>query len=120
MLCFTDCSVEVLVGFDVSTQDIFRGQTNLQSKMSAILQRISKMAPISCLAGQTPSVQVGMLAMDSASEPVQLDFTENADELFESFRALQNRGPFVLDGKTISAYSNRFKIRQDKTVKVGY
>ncbi|XP_054871199.1 uncharacterized protein col6a3 isoform X6 [Amphiprion ocellaris] len=112
------CNIEVLVGFDVSAQNIFSAQTNLQSKMGAILRRISKMAPISCSAGQIPSIQVGMLAMDSASEPVQLDFTDNADELFEAFRALRSRGPFVLNGKTISAYTNRLKIRQDSTVKV--
>ncbi|XP_026001326.1 uncharacterized protein col6a3 isoform X2 [Astatotilapia calliptera] len=111
-------NIEVLVGFDVSAQNIFSSQTNLQSKMEAILQRISKMASISCSDGQIPSVQVGMLAMDSASEPVQLDFTTNPDELFEAFRALRSRGPFVLNGKTISAYTNRFKVRQDDTVKV--
>ncbi|KAG7502874.1 collagen alpha-3(VI) chain isoform X3 [Solea senegalensis] len=114
----TTCSVEVLVGFDVNAQNIFSAQTNLQSKMGAILQRISKMAAISCSSGQIPSVQVGMLAMDSGSEPVQLDFTTNADELFEAFRALRSRGPFVLNGKTISAYTNRFKTRQDNAVKV--
>ncbi|XP_070832692.1 collagen alpha-3(VI) chain-like, partial [Chaetodon trifascialis] len=112
------CSIEVLVGFDVNAQNIFSAQTNLQSKMGAILQRISKMASISCSSGQIPSVQVGILAMDSASEPVQLDFTDNADELFEAFRALRSRGPFVLNGKTISAYTNRFKTRQDNVVKV--
>ncbi|XP_050928851.1 collagen alpha-3(VI) chain [Lates calcarifer] len=112
------CSIEVLVGFDVSAQNIFSAQTNLQSKMGAILQRISKMAAISCSSGQIPSVQVGMLAMDSASEPVQLDFTDNADKLLEDFKALRNRGPFVLNGKTISAYTNRFKTRQDNVVKV--
>ncbi|XP_056145051.1 collagen alpha-3(VI) chain-like isoform X2 [Lampris incognitus] len=112
------CSVEVLVGFDVSSQNIFAAQTNLQSKMGAILQRISKMTAISCSSGQTPSVQVGMLAMDSASEPVQLDFTDNADQLFESFRGLRSRGPYLFNGKTITAYTNRFKSRQDNVVKV--
>lgn len=120
MLCFTVCNIEVLVGFDVNAQNIFSAQTNLQSKMGAILQRISKMAAISCTSGQIPSVQVGMLAMDSASEPVQLDFTDNADELFEAFRALRTRGPFLLNGKTISAYTNRFKTRQDNAIKVVY
>ncbi|KAF7214544.1 transcript variant X1 [Nothobranchius furzeri] len=112
------CNVEVLVGFDVSAQNIFTAQTNLQSKMGAILQRISNMASISCSGGQEPTVQVGLLAMDSASQPVQLDFTNNPNELFEDFRALRSRGPFVLDGKTIAAYNNRFKVRQDDTVKV--
>nr|XP_054590796.1 collagen alpha-3(VI) chain isoform X2 [Nothobranchius furzeri] len=112
------CNVEVLVGFDVSAQNIFTAQTNLQSKMGAILQRISNMASISCSGGQEPTVQVGLLAMDSASQPVQLDFTNNPNELFEDFRALRSHGPFVLDGKTIAAYNNRFKVRQDDTVKV--
>ncbi|XP_069388605.1 collagen alpha-3(VI) chain isoform X3 [Paralichthys olivaceus] len=112
------CNVEVLVGFDVSAQNIFSAQTNLQKKMDAILQRISKMAAISCSSGQIPSVQVGMLAVDSASEPVQLDFTNNANELFEAFKTMRSRGPFVLNGKTISAYTDRFKTRQDNVVKV--
>lgn len=107
------------MGFDVSAQNIFSAQPNLQSKMNSILQRISKMAAISCSSGQIPSVQVGILAMDSASEPVQLEFTDNADELFEAFRALRSRGPFVLNGRTISAYTNRFKGRQNNAIKVG-
>nr|XP_020475823.1 collagen alpha-3(VI) chain-like [Monopterus albus] len=123
-LCLTveeapkSCSIEVLVGFDVSAQNIFSAQTNLQRKMGAILQRISKMAAISCSSGQIPSVQVGMLAMDSASNAAHLDFTDHINELFDTFRALQNRGPFVLNGKTISAYIDRFKARQDNVVKI--
>lgn len=120
MLSFTACDIEVLVGFDVSAQNIFSVQTNLQSKMGGILQRISKMAAISCSSGQTPSVQVGILAMDSASEPVQLAFTDNADQLLEAFRGLRSRGPFVLNGRTITAYNNRFKTRQNNVVKVGF
>ncbi|XP_047198474.1 collagen alpha-3(VI) chain isoform X2 [Hippoglossus stenolepis] len=112
------CNVEVLVGFDVSAQNIFSAQTNLQKKMEYILNTISQMETISCSSGQIPSVQVGMLAVDSASEPVQLDFTNNAKELDVAFKALRSRGPFVLNGKTISAYTNRFKTRQDDVVKV--
>ncbi|KAM4559282.1 collagen alpha-3(VI) chain-like isoform 1-T1 [Odontesthes bonariensis] len=112
------CDIEVLVGFDVNAQNIFSAQTNLQSKMGAILQRISKLAPISCSGGQTPTVQVGMLALDSASEPVQLDFTNDPDQLLENFRALRNRGPFNFNAQTISTYINRFKVRQGNTVKV--
>ncbi|XP_068602082.1 collagen alpha-3(VI) chain [Brachionichthys hirsutus] len=112
------CDIEVLVGFDVSEQNIFSSQTNLQNKMGSILQRITNMASISCSSGQIPSVQVGILVLDATSQPVQLDFTGNADELFEGFRGLQNRGPFVLTGKTISAYTNRFNSRQNNVVKV--
>ncbi|XP_061923789.1 collagen alpha-3(VI) chain-like isoform X1 [Entelurus aequoreus] len=112
------CNLEVLVGFDVSAQNIFSAQTNLQSKMGAILQRISKMSTISCSSGQIPTIQIGMLAIDSAGQPVQLDFTDNSDKLFDDFRALRTRGPFVLTSKTISAYTDRFRTRQDNAVKV--
>uniref|UniRef100_A0A8C9ZQK9 Collagen type VI alpha 3 chain n=1 Tax=Sander lucioperca TaxID=283035 RepID=A0A8C9ZQK9_SANLU len=109
---------KVLVGFDVAAQNIFSAQTNLQKNMEAILKRIPKLAAISCSSGQIPSVQMGMLAMDSASEPVQLDFTDNAGELIGAFKALGSRGPFVLNGKTISAYTNRFKTRHEDVVKI--
>ncbi|MEQ2201545.1 hypothetical protein XENOCAPTIV_013978 [Xenoophorus captivus] len=58
-----------------------------------------------------------MLALDSASAPVQLDFMDNPDELFEAFRGLRSRGPFILNAQTISAYINRFRVRQPNTIK---
>ncbi|XP_051938851.1 collagen alpha-3(VI) chain isoform X16 [Hippocampus zosterae] len=112
------CNLEVLVGFDVSAQNIFSVQTNLLNKMAAILQRIAKMSTVSCSSGQIPSIQIGMLAIDSTGQPVQVDFSDNADKLLDAFRALRARGPFVLSGKTISAYTDRFRNRQDDTVKV--
>ncbi|KAL0964069.1 hypothetical protein UPYG_G00317950 [Umbra pygmaea] len=112
------CSLEVLVGFDVSSQNIFQAQTILESKMGAILQRITKMTGISCTSGQIPSIQVGILAMDAASEPVNLDFTDNADTLFKAFQALRTRGPYLLNSKTIAAYASRFKSRAADAVKV--
>uniref|UniRef100_A0A4W5KAN3 Collagen, type VI, alpha 3 n=1 Tax=Hucho hucho TaxID=62062 RepID=A0A4W5KAN3_9TELE len=114
----SSCILEVLVGFDVSSQNIFQAQRILESKMGAILQRITKMTGISCSSGQIPSIQVGILAMDTASEPVHLEFTDNADMLFEAFRALRNRGPYVLNAKTIAAYGSRFKSRAADAVKV--
>ena len=108
------------MGFDVSDQNIFEAQTNLKSKMGNILKRISKMDAVSCSSGQIPTVQVSIMGMDSASEPVILEFTDDDDELFGRFRGLQNRGPFFLNGRTISAYKNRLRTRQSDAVKVGY
>ncbi|XP_077071810.1 collagen alpha-3(VI) chain-like [Siphateles boraxobius] len=112
------CKLDVLVGFDVAAQNIFAAQRSLDSKVSAILQRITQMQPISCTSGQVPSIQVGMLAMDSASEPVQLDFTNRYTELLEPFKALRNRGPFVLNGATIKAYADRLKNQPSDSIKV--
>lgn len=120
-ICFptlAECKLDVLVGFDVSSQNIFAAQRLLETKVAAILQRIIQMQLISCTFDQAPSVQVGMLAMDSASEPVQLDFTNKYTDLLEPFKALRNRGPFVLNGATIKAYADRFKSRPSDTIKV--
>uniref|UniRef100_A0A673KH63 Collagen alpha-3(VI) chain-like n=1 Tax=Sinocyclocheilus rhinocerous TaxID=307959 RepID=A0A673KH63_9TELE len=113
-----ECKLDVLVGFDVASQNIFAAQRSLETKVNAILQRITQMQPISCTSGQVPSIQVGMLVMDSASEPVQLDFTNRYTELLGPFKALRNRGPFVLNGATIKAYADRFKSQPSDSVKV--
>uniref|UniRef100_A0A671K6S5 Collagen alpha-3(VI) chain-like n=1 Tax=Sinocyclocheilus anshuiensis TaxID=1608454 RepID=A0A671K6S5_9TELE len=113
-----ECKLDVLVGFDVAAQNIFAAQKTLETKVATILQRITQMQPISCTSGQVPLIQVGMLAMDSASEPVQLDFTNRYTELIEPFKALRNRGPFVLNGATIKAYADRFKSQPSDSVKV--
>uniref|UniRef100_A0A672Q042 Collagen type VI alpha 3 chain n=1 Tax=Sinocyclocheilus grahami TaxID=75366 RepID=A0A672Q042_SINGR len=113
-----ECKLDVLVGFDVASQNIFAAQRSLETKVAAILQRITQMQPISCTSGQVPSIQVGMLVMDSASEPVQLDFTNRYKELLEPFKALRNRGPFVLNGATIKAYADRFRSQPSDSVKV--
>uniref|UniRef100_A0A671SWJ1 Collagen, type VI, alpha 3 n=1 Tax=Sinocyclocheilus anshuiensis TaxID=1608454 RepID=A0A671SWJ1_9TELE len=113
-----ECKLDVLVGFDVASQNIFAAQRSLETKVAAILQRITQMQPISCTSGQVPSIQVGMLVMDSASEPVQLDFTNRYTELLGPFKALRNRGPFVLNGATIKAYADRFKSQPSDSVKV--
>lgn len=112
------CKLDVLVGFDVAAQNIFAAQRSLETKMAAILQRITQIQSISCTSGQAPSIKVGMLAMDSASEPVQLDFTNRYTEILEPFRALRNRGPFVLNGATIKAYADRLKNQPTDSVKV--
>uniref|UniRef100_A0A8C2G8I8 Collagen type VI alpha 3 chain n=1 Tax=Cyprinus carpio TaxID=7962 RepID=A0A8C2G8I8_CYPCA len=113
-----ECKLDVLVGFDVASQNIFAAQRSLETKVTSILQRITQMQPISCTSGQVPSIQVGMLAMDSASEPVQLDFTNRYTELLEPFKALRNRGPFVLNGATMKAYADRFKSQPSDSVKI--
>ncbi|KAK1789110.1 hypothetical protein P4O66_015054 [Electrophorus voltai] len=112
------CNLDVLVGFDVSSPNIFMGQRSLESKISAILQRITQMRSVSCSSDQAPSVQVGMLAMDSAFEPMYLDFTDSHTQLTEAFKNLRIQGPFFLNAKTIDAYVSTFKNRPADRVKV--
>ncbi|XP_062861748.1 collagen alpha-3(VI) chain [Trichomycterus rosablanca] len=110
------CNLDVLIGFDVASKDIFASQRSLENKVATLLQRIAQMQPISCSSTQLPSIQVGLLAMES--RPVQLAFTDSYTQLIESFRSLRTRGPFVLNEKTIDAYGSMFKGRPDDRVKI--
>ncbi|XP_033877227.3 collagen alpha-3(VI) chain-like isoform X3 [Acipenser ruthenus] len=107
-----DCRLEVLVGFDVSNvgagQNIFAVQRGLESKMEAIFQRISQMRVTSCSGSQVPSVRVGLLALTSAGQQVGFDFSEYKQGLYEQFRALRTRGPYILSTKTVDAYRDKF------------
>lgn len=102
----------------MGSQNIFAAQRSLETKITKILQGNIQMQALSCTSGQVPTIQVGLLAMDSASEPFQLDFTEKYTEHIALFKGLRNRGPFVLNGATIKAYTDRFKSRPSDTVKV--
>ncbi|XP_041119899.1 collagen alpha-3(VI) chain-like isoform X6 [Polyodon spathula] len=107
-----DCKLEVLVGFDVSNvgagQNVFTVQRGLESKMEAIFQRISQMRVTSCSGSQVPSVRVGLLALTSDGQQVGFDFSKYKQELYEQFRALRTRGPYILSTKTVDAYRDKF------------
>ncbi|KAI5615278.1 hypothetical protein C0J50_10878, partial [Silurus asotus] len=112
------CNLDVLLGFDVSAQNIFATQKFLETKMSHILRQITQMEAISCTSGQVPSVQMGISALDSAQEPVHLEFTDSHTKLNEAFRSLESRGPYILNGKTIDAYAARLKNRPADRIKI--
>lgn len=59
------------------------------------------------------------MGMDSANEPQYLEFTDNYNELLEGFRNLRSRGPFVLNGKAIDAYTTKMQTQPADSVKVG-
>ncbi|XP_066544595.1 collagen alpha-3(VI) chain [Amia ocellicauda] len=108
-----ECKFEVLVGFDVSSvgagQSIFAAQRGLESKMEAILQRISQMLPTSCLATEVPSIRIALMAVNANGPQLAFDFTEYKPELFKSFRSLHTRGPYIFDVKTVNAYADKFQ-----------
>nr|XP_008112839.1 PREDICTED: collagen alpha-3(VI) chain isoform X3 [Anolis carolinensis] len=117
-----DCNLDVIIGFDVSDvgpgQSIFNVQRVLESNVEDILNRITRMQKISCTRNQAPTVRVALLAQTPSGVVEAFDFSEYQPELFEKFRALSNRGPFVLTAETLRSYQNKFRASSAGSVKV--
>ncbi|XP_021513099.1 collagen alpha-3(VI) chain isoform X3 [Meriones unguiculatus] len=113
------CNLEVILGFDGSRdQNVFVSQKGLESKVDAILNRISQMQRISCSGSQLPTVQVSVVA-NTPSGPVEaFDFAEYQPELFEKFRNMRSQHPYVLTADTLKLYQNKFRQSSPDSVKV--
>ncbi|XP_045874220.1 collagen alpha-3(VI) chain isoform X2 [Meles meles] len=113
------CNLDVILGFDGSRdQNVFVTQKGLESKVDAILNRISQMQRISCSGSQMPNVRVSVVA-NTPSGPVEaFDFAEYQPELFEKFRNMRGQHPYVLTADTLKVYQNKFRQSSPDNVKV--
>lgn len=115
----TACNLDVILGFDGSRdQNVFVAQKGLESKVDAILNRISQMQRLSCSGGQMPVVRVSVVG-NTPSGPVEaFDFAEYQPELLEKFRNMRSQHPYVLTADTLKAYQNKFRQASPDSVKV--
>ncbi|XP_010624431.1 collagen alpha-3(VI) chain isoform X4 [Fukomys damarensis] len=113
------CSLDVILGFDGSRdQNVFVAQKGFESKVDAILSRISQMQRISCSGGQLPTVHVSVVA-NTPSGPVEaFDFDEYQPEQFAKFRDMRSQHPYVLTADTLKVYQNKFRQSSPDSVKV--
>ncbi|CAN2389124.1 Collagen type VI alpha 3 [Pristimantis euphronides] len=117
-----DCNLEVIIGFDVDVsagQNVFNTYRGLEPKLKQILDRISNMQKISCSGDKKPTVKVAFLSQGNIGPVEAFDFSEYRPELAEKIIAMGTRGPYVLNGKTLQTYLNKFRTSGDKdSVKV--
>uniref|UniRef100_A0A452U8R6 Collagen type VI alpha 3 chain n=1 Tax=Ursus maritimus TaxID=29073 RepID=A0A452U8R6_URSMA len=96
------CNLDVILGFDGSRdQNVFVTQKGLESKVDAVLNRISQMQRISCSGGQMPTVRVSVVA-NTPTGPVEafdfvvIHFTDGVDgslaDLQKASEALRQEG----------------------------
>ncbi|XP_075036483.1 collagen alpha-3(VI) chain [Mixophyes fleayi] len=117
-----ECNLEVIIGFDVDVspgQNIFDVQRELEPKVKQILERVSNMEKISCSGDKKPVVKVAFLSQGRTGAVEAFDFSDYRPELFSKITAMGTRGPFVLNGRTLQTYLNKFKTSgEDNSVKV--
>ncbi|XP_040213463.1 collagen alpha-3(VI) chain isoform X10 [Rana temporaria] len=107
-----ECNLEVIIGFDVDVtpgQDVFAFQRGLKPKLGQILERISNMQKISCSGDKKPSVKVAVLSQGRIGPVEAFDFSNYRIELAEKITTMGTRGPYVLNGRTLQTYLNKFK-----------
>ncbi|XFF98087.1 hypothetical protein AB1E19_001712 [Capra hircus] len=113
------CNLDVILGFDGSRdQNVFVAQKGLESKMDAILRRISQMQKISCSGSQLPTVRVSVVALTPSGPVEAFDFAEYQSELFEKFQNMRAQHPYVLTADTLKLYQNKFQQASSDNVKV--
>ncbi|XP_027523643.1 collagen alpha-3(VI) chain isoform X2 [Corapipo altera] len=117
-----DCDLDVILGFDVTDvgpgQNIFNSQRGLESRVESVLNRITQMQRISCTGNQAPSVRVAIMAQAQGGPVEGLDFSEYQPELFERFRDMRSRGPYVLTADTLRSYLSKFRSSPSGSTKV--
>ncbi|XP_065773100.1 collagen alpha-3(VI) chain isoform X2 [Muntiacus reevesi] len=113
------CNLDVILGFDGSgDQNVFVAQKGLESKVDAILRRISQMQKISCSGSQLPTVRVSVVALTPSGPVEAFDFAEYQPELFEKFQNMRAQHPYVLTADTLKLYQNKFRQASLDNVKV--
>lgn len=93
-------------------------QKGLESKVDAILNRLSQMQRLSCGGGQTPTVRVSVVASTPSGPVEAFDFAEYQPELLEKFRNMRSQHPYVLTADTLKVYQNKFRQASPDSVKV--
>uniref|UniRef100_A0A2K6U3I6 Collagen type VI alpha 3 chain n=1 Tax=Saimiri boliviensis boliviensis TaxID=39432 RepID=A0A2K6U3I6_SAIBB len=113
------CNLDVILGFDGSRdQNVFVAQKGFESKVDAILNRISQMHRVSCSGGRSPTVRVSVVA-NTPSGPVEaFDFDEYQPEMLEKFRSMRSQHPYLLTADTLKVYQNKFRQSSPDSVKV--
>uniref|UniRef100_A0A8C6CZU3 Collagen alpha-3(VI) chain n=1 Tax=Moschus moschiferus TaxID=68415 RepID=A0A8C6CZU3_MOSMO len=113
------CNLDVILGFDGSRdQNVFVAQKGLESKVDAILRRISQMQKLSCSGSQLPTVRVSVVALTPSGPVEAFDFAEYQSELFEKFQNMRAQHPYVLTADTLKLYQNKFRQASPDNVKV--
>ncbi|KAK2501378.1 hypothetical protein MC885_001210, partial [Smutsia gigantea] len=113
------CNLDVILGFDGSRdQNVFVSQKGLESKVDAVLNRISQMQRLSCSGTQMPSVRVSVVANTPTGPVEAFDFAEYQPELFEKFQNMRGQHPYVLTADTLKVYQNKFRQSSPDSVKV--
>ncbi|XP_064371463.1 collagen alpha-3(VI) chain isoform X9 [Dromaius novaehollandiae] len=117
-----DCDLDVILGFDVTDvgagQNIFNFQRGLESRVEAVLNRITQMQKISCTGSEAPTVRVAIMAQARGGPIEGLDFSEYQPELFERFQGMRTRGPYFLTADTLKSYQNKFSSAPSGSTKV--
>ncbi|XP_053511208.1 collagen alpha-3(VI) chain isoform X5 [Artibeus jamaicensis] len=113
------CNLDVILGFDGSRdQNVFVAQKGLESKVEAVLNRISQMQRLSCSGGQMPTVRVSVVGSTPSGPVEAFDFAEYQPELLEKFQNMRSQHPYILTADTLKAYQSKFRQASPDSVKV--
>nr|XP_017202216.1 collagen alpha-5(VI) chain [Oryctolagus cuniculus] len=114
----TNCFVDVVVGFDISThlqgQPLFQGHPRLESQLPGILEDITSIKGVSCGAGAETQVSVAFKVNSEGEFPAKFQIYRPA--VFDSLLHVAVRGPTHLNAQFLESLWDTF---EDKSASRG-
>lgn len=107
-----DCFVDVVVGFDISTQQngqtLLKGQSWMETYFQDILRVISSLNGVSCEVGTETQVSVAF-QVTNAAEKYSPKFEIYSENILNSLKDLTVKGPSLLNANHLSSLWDAFQ-----------
>ncbi|KAG8442860.1 hypothetical protein GDO86_011609, partial [Hymenochirus boettgeri] len=115
----TNCSLDVVVSFDISTlsrdASLFYGHHNLENLLPKILQAVASMKSPSCSMGKQPQVSVAFNVRDTNTVN---RFNTYSLDLFNKLKKVKVNGPSYLDSSSLNFAWNIFETKNSGNAKI--
>lgn len=107
-----DCFVDVVVGFDISTQQngqtLLEGQSWMETYLQDILRAISSLNGVSCEVGTETQVSVAF-QVTNAAEKYSPKFEIYSENILKSLKDITVKGPSLLNANHLSSLWDAFQ-----------
>ena len=118
-----DCFVDVVVGFDISTQQngqaLLEGQSWMETYLQDILRVISSLNGVSCEVGTEAQVSVAF-QVTNAAEKYSPKFEIYSENILNSLKDLTVKGPSLLNTNHLSSLWDAFQNKSAARVQESY
>ncbi|XP_069502728.1 collagen alpha-6(VI) chain [Ambystoma mexicanum] len=102
----SNCLVDVVVGFDISTQDdgesLLDGQTQLRERLPDILKQITSLSTVTCSLGTNTQASLALHVKNTVA-PISSNFQIYSENTLKSLQALKVNGPSRLDASSMES-----------------
>lgn len=118
-----DCFVDIVVGFDISTQQngqtLLEGQSWMETYLQDILRAISSLSGVSCEVGTETQVSVAF-QVTNAIEKYSPKFEIYSENILKNLKDITVKGPSLLNANLLNSLWDAFQNKSAARGKVAW